>query len=46
MSGHESSAPQLASKRLYVGNLPYQALSNDVEAIFVEAGFQMSVLEA
>lgn len=46
MSGNESSAPQSTSKRLYVGNLPYQALSNDVEAVFVEAGFQMSVLEA
>jgi RNA recognition motif-containing protein len=46
MSTNELSALQSASKRLYVGNLPYQALSNDVEAVFVEAGFQMSVLEA
>jgi RNA recognition motif-containing protein len=46
MSNNESSEPQSASKRLYVGNLPYQAQSNDVEVIFVDAGFQMSVSEA
>ena len=33
-------------KKLYVGNLPYQAQSGDVEVIFVDAGFQMSVFEA
>jgi len=46
MSNGELSAPQTASKRLYVGNLPYQAQSGDVEVIFVDAGFQMSVFEA
>jgi hypothetical protein len=46
MSSGEFSAPQTASKRLYVGNLPYQAQSGDVEVIFVDAGFQMSVFEA
>jgi hypothetical protein len=46
MSNGEFSAPQTASKRLYVGNLPYQAQSGDVEVIFVDAGFQMSVFEA
>jgi hypothetical protein len=46
MSSDEFSAPQTASKRLYVGNLPYQAQSGDVEVIFVDAGFQMLVFEA
>lgn len=46
MSENQFSAPQTASKRLYVGNLPYQAVSKDVEVIFVDAGFQMSVSEA
>jgi hypothetical protein len=46
MSSDEFSTPQTTSKRLYVGNLPYQAQSGDVEVIFVDAGFQMSVSEA
>ena len=43
MADNDSSAPQSASKRLYVGNLPYQAQGDDVKVVFVDAGFQMSV---
>ena len=46
MSNNDYSPPQTASKRLYVGNLPYQAQSNDVKLIFVDAGFQTLVSES
>ena len=36
---------ETGSKRLYVGNLPYQAIDKDIEVIFTDAGFQMSVFQ-
>jgi len=45
MSNEESSEGPPASKRLYVGNLPYHAVDTDVEVIFVDAGFEIQKLD-